>query len=159
MEFVKECKHHGKLTLEQVNKNTHKGVTRLRCKACQKQSHRNHYEKHKDVIREKQLAYIAKDPIAHREMKRKSCRKHWHKYREKRNEARKTFYYKNYQKELEDLKIRKAKARKELADSYIRMQLVKTFKMRSKLIPQEIIDIKRISIMIIRKKREMQNKG
>lgn len=150
MLIVKVCRIHGNLSSEQVNFNGKKrdGSISLKCKACAKKTKALHYERNKEKIKQKHLAYIAKDPEKHREMKRKSCRKYAYKYG--------TLYkLKKWAKEHPELFKEKDKNRYErriinLSDNYIKGLIVKRNKIKRDQIPKEIVDLKRTTIAIRR---------
>lgn len=78
-EIVFTCAKHGKLTRDKVNKNG----TKFRCKQCNSDAKKAHYERNKETILAKQKQYREENEEKVRQIKSESRKKHWHKYRVK----------------------------------------------------------------------------
>lgn len=157
-EIIKICKHHGPLTIEQVNKNKSRGASLYRCKACQKEAHEKHWEKHKEIVKEKQRMYRENNREKVRECRRISRKKNLHKYpREYLNQLGRNSYYRNYTERRKRENLRKMKCRILLTDGYIRRLITRRNKvLGAEDVPEGIVSLKKTLMLI---KRKIKNKS
>lgn len=148
--IVKVCFKHGKLTIEQVNRNKNGGKLLYRCKQCQKESHRQHYLRHKEEVLEKQREYKRMNLDRVLATKNKSYKKNKHKYRESHVINNRRWHAKNKHRANSARTKRKRAARENLADSYIKSMLTKRSPLTSKDIPQSLIHTQRILLILKR---------
>lgn len=158
-EVVKVCKHHGPLLASQANFYLEKGSPRFRCKACLADSHRKHYERHKETVLAHQKAYRKEFPDRIRHIKYRSWLKHKHKHVEKHraNRAR----YDARHRELERLRDRTRKRRycQELTEAYVREKMRKSSKLSAKDIPLCVVQCQRALLLLKRAIKNRKNKN
>jgi hypothetical protein len=126
----KTCKKHGELYMDDLIKEgfNSKGQQNYRCKKCSKERRDNHYKKNRDKIMEKQRQY-------------------------RTNNLRYRLIHKDRLNEIHSK--RKKMYLKTLHDVYIKKCMIGKSRLRSKDIPQALVEIKRIVIQIKRKIKEI----
>jgi hypothetical protein len=133
--IVKICPRHGSLTADMVNVDTSKTNTRFRCKQCQKEAHRAHYEKNKDKIKVAHAEYKERDREAFLQMKRDSAKrmrqKNGEKYRQKRRKNDRRYVA-------------------QMTDRYIAKLVRRGTSLKKDDIPKEVIEMKRVLLQMIR---------
>lgn len=145
------CIHHGELTREQCNSN---GIKKpgLKCKECQREKSRLHYQKNKERYKENHERYQKEDPERFKSMKRKSNLENYHKNKKQRNIQKRKHYREHKQEELARSRKTKQAGRQKLVNGYVRRLLLEKG-LTKDYITQEMIDIKRVMIQILRRKR------
>lgn len=147
-DVIKICSVHGELTLAQCNKH---GRGAYRCKLCMVDVRKKYYEKHKEKVLQKINTYRKNNAEKVHGFKRAYFLKNKEKlYAQERVRRKK---YDLAHPEAERLRDRryKRKAVKELRDSYIKCKLVQDTGLSRLNIPKELIEVKRI-MMIIRRR-------
>jgi hypothetical protein len=160
---IMRCTHHGDRFLENVIKSgvdKTNGKQRFKCKECMKRIHAENYKKNKTKILAAHNRYKEQDPEKYREMKNASKRKCWALNKEKYIKKSLDYDKKNPNKKRLRQRRFKNKAVKELADVYVKNQIVRDTRLKWADIPQEMVDIKK-GIMTIKRlvKYEKINKG
>lgn len=158
--IIKNCPKHGALTITQVTTSGRsKSGAIFRCKECLKISHQKYWVKHKEKVKQKQLEYKEKDPEKHREIKSRSNKKHAHKYRHKANIRNKVYRKVNIDHIRNLDKKRTIFYVENLPDTYIRDILTRRSPLSASDIPDSIVEIKRVSMLIKRIRREELRHG
>lgn len=158
--IIKNCPKHGALTITQVTTSGRsKSGAIFRCKECLKISHKKFYEKNKEKVKKKQQEYKEKDPVKYKEGKNRSNKKYAHKYKEKEKQRNKKWRCSNVE-HLRKLKEKRTISYIEnLPDTYIRDILTRRSPLSAKDIPDSIVEIKRVSMLIKRIRREELRHG
>lgn len=156
-EAIKICPVHGPLSLKDVNIDKAKKNIRYRCKQCQKEAHKKHYERHKDKVLGKHKEYREQNPEKVRETKRVSNLKNRHKYIESRKIREKEYRKKFKEKLATQSIIRKQRQRDELYDSYVKQRIKKKYRISTNEIPPSMIETERAFLKLYRQIQKSKN--
>lgn len=155
--IVKVCMYHGPLDENQANKSKKTNGFSYRCKQCQKESHKKHYEANKEHVKTKQKQYREENKEKVREIKRASYRKHGYKYNSNWKKYRLKRMMCDPEKEQIENTLRKRKARETLTDGYVRNIVVRRSNLKHKDIPQQVVDFARQVLLLKRKLKEIKD--
>lgn len=134
MKIIKVCIHHGKLDITRVVRAGKKDDVQLyKCRECLRRFHANHYQNHKHEYYEKHKSYKKEN-------------------REKINEWKRKYYFKYRDRDLpkkaaSDKKLYH-RSRNAMDDRYIKMLIAKHSRIPYEMIPESIIEFKRILLMM-----------
>lgn len=132
MTIIKTCATHGELTAEQCNIT----AKRIRCKQCQRDTANKHYAVHKDRNIKRVREYRANNKDRLRKMKYESWLRNKEKYVERRKRDHRKYFL---------------RAKANLEDNYVKSCLQKHSGLRYKDMPPELVEFKRVILMIRRK--------
>lgn len=155
------CKHHGSRKEDEVIKAglNRSGTIRFKCKECQKESHRDHYERHKDNVKSKVLEWRKNNPELKKEQE-KRYRKNMSEEAQKKHKIR--MHIQNI-KDRDKNKKRAFFDRNNLTDKYIKSLLKDSNGFSNSDINKDLIDLKRITIIlkrtIIKRNKNEQSKN
>ena len=148
-----EVKALSEFNKDKSNKNGYASV----CRSCKIEYSRNHYNKNKAKLAEKQRDYKEKNRDKVNEAARKYVRENNNKINKYRRELRKKDTDKarrtdrEYHKKNRDIITgRRTKKRESLSDAYVRNILVNVFCIDKNIITQEMIEIKRLEMTLKR---------
>lgn len=144
-EIITICKIHGALTIYNVFPHNKKGIVYYECKICTNLRNKKYRLNNKEKINEIRKKY------------RERCPEIEKKYREKYREKIKVLAKKYRSKNTEKLKLIRIQQVKNLDDHYIKGLYASNSKIKYKNVPEELIEVKRIHLKLVRKLKELKN--
>ena len=167
---IKICKVHGKLNKEDTAYYTYRYKEKISkyatCRICFRERQLKNY--HKNIERSRQ--YNREYSKNNRDKLRINANKFKNKIKDENGERYKAHLkrYREYgELRRKDPKImteqkarnlpKERKSRQELKDSYVKRALAQQFNLNSKLLPKELIEMKRVLLQLKRKRKDLKN--
>lgn len=161
--ILRHCQKHGELYFSDVIKNgVRSGKQQYKCRQCMKVLHANHYEKNKTKIKEKHNKYRKENRSHYLMLKKKSALKHKFKdipahrlaeaYSRHKEEVAKQHAENHIKWKHAQMRIDR------IDDEYIKYLLVKRSNLERKDLPPELIECKRITLILKRNIRKIRDK-
>lgn len=147
---MKVCSKHGNLKMEHLIKagKNKSGKQQYKCKPCLKEFQRNHYQLNKLAYAVKTKEWRANNIERKKELDRKYRQEHRDHLRERNRITNKIYRIKHKHALAAKSKMHKGKARRALADPYIRRLLCEGTGLRAVDITPELIELKRTTLQI-----------
>lgn len=156
-DIIKTCKNHGDLTVDKlIMQGSRNGSVSYRCRQCMSESHKKHYMKNREKVRQAHIRYREENPERYRQIRNASKRKMYALNPEKDAERKRIYARLNPGIENDRKNRHKKKAVRELDDFYVKYTIVRGTSLRNSDIPEAMVKLKKALMLLRRQSRKMR---